>query len=191
MAEFGRHVRFITKAEGLEDIRRMLAHAERRALDLSPVLAGDVNDLTQQFFKTVFESEGAVLGKKWASLTLDTRIRKAKRGYADTKILQMTGAGAASLVSETGDSLVVVRKHAYERSTRIGYMHAHQTGYVVERWGHQVLDPPREVPARPWMPKRLPDSLVKKYANAIAAHIIEIGGRSFSIRTPSGTQNFR
>lgn len=186
------NIRFSFRVQDQESIRRLLDHAKSRAMDLSPVLADDVNTLTENYLRKVFESEGReILGRKWEGLTFDSRLKKVKRGFVNKQILEQSGRGRESLYEETPDSIIRVRKRSYERSTRVAYMHLHQTGYTVTRWGGRAFKEPKNVPARPWMPRTFPDSLIKKYENAIAAYIIEAGGRGFSIRTPSGTQSFR
>lgn len=186
------NVRFSFRIQDQESIARLLNHAKSRAMDLSPVLSGDVNTLTENFFRKIFESEGReILGSRWEKVTLDTKLQKVRRGFVNKKILEQSGRGRESLYEETPDSIVKVTKRTYERSTRVHYMHLHQRGYTVTRWGNVVFKEPKVVPARPWMPRKFPESLIKKFENAIAAHIIDTGGRSFSVKTPSGTQSFR
>jgi hypothetical protein len=185
----GRYVRFITSIDGLDDIKRLLAHAERRMLDMSPVLRGEVNDITQGWLKRVFDSEGAAAGQKWKPLTFDSRKAKAKSGFPDQKIMQRSLRGMLSLTQPTADAIIRVHKRSYERGTALAYMYLQNAGYTVSRWGSQNIGP-IEVPARRWMPKTLSEQTRQRYVDAIAKHILVSGGRGFKVSMSTGEQRF-
>lgn len=185
----GRHVHFITKVDGLNDIRRMLAHAERRAIDLSPVLRNEVNEITQNYLEQVFKTDGGAAGAKWAPLEFSTRKWKSKHGFTHGKILRRTFEGMYSLIDENENSIIKVRKRTYERGTNLQYMNLQNTGYTLRRWGKQKINDIR-VPARPWMPSRMPQRVVNEYMEAISNYIVSAGGRGFSLRTSDGVRSF-
>lgn len=182
----------MSRVEGADLVKSLLAHAEHRVLDLSPVLRTDVNEITELFIDKIFRTKGGAIGERWQKKSIDTLYNYKRHGHGGRDHpLKRSEEGFMSLIDQDHPAAVlVVRKRYYERGTSLDYMYAHLDGYTVERWGKNTFKSPKRVPARRWLPKTLPQSVLDEYVEAISNYIIEAGGRGFSIRTSSGKQSF-
>ena len=173
-----------------EALRKMGA----RGRNLAPVLRGPISRSIAQFWRRVFASQGALIGRTWAPLKPVTILLRKRAGHGrggiggrgigrDTNKLWASltkPGGPNSIRLVTNSSLIQGSSLPQARFMQDGGLSTHfpRITFAGKRrkriadvaWVRRKT--PVKVPARPLLPKRLPDPLVKAWDRFIAKYIL-------------------
>lgn len=148
-----------------------------RLADFTPYWEAVASPMIAGWFTSIWETEGAnINGTPWAPLTETTLAFKAKRGREKMGTLRDSDRLYQSLtVRGDADQLRDVSPSALFYGTAANAAGAPYPFYLQHGWTmHNVyrnqIEPPRDVPARPFVPvDRLPDP----WAEAIRATMLD------------------
>jgi hypothetical protein len=136
--------------------------AERLA-DFTPYWEAVASPMVAGWFQSIWETEGAnINGAPWAPLSETTLALKAKRGRGAMGVLRDSDRLFHSLtVRGDADQLRNVSPLGLFYGTaanRAGapYPLYQQKGWTMSKIFGHVIEPPRDVPARPFVPASLP-----------------------------------
>lgn len=140
-----------------------------RAEDLTPVLAGPVNESVNRYFVQQFDSEGGHGGLRWAKLSPVTLKLRQRRGRGRGGILRDTNRLWASL-TKLGlgpDAIRIITPRSLERGTSVPYARSHQTGWRGQIFGRGSVT----VPARVIIPDPMPRRISQEWVDLIGAYV--------------------
>jgi hypothetical protein len=148
-----------------------------RLADFTPYWEAVASPMIAGWFTSIWETEGAIInGSRWAPLTETTLDFKAKRGREQMGPLRDSDRLYSSLtVRGDADQLRDVTPLGLFYGTAANAAGAPYPSYLQHGWTmHNVyrnqIEPPRDVPARPFVPV---DHLPDPWADALRATMLD------------------
>jgi hypothetical protein len=171
----------------LQDFLADFDEEQRRALNLSPIFAGKVDQIVTAFLTKRFDTEGAHLGTKWQKLSKRTLQARKGNGRGRGGILWDQGIMRGSLVKSGGPgSIREISDTMYRRGTTDPKAAIHQRGGTIRRTAKVKADMLQRrraggrrgmgaglkrysitIPARPIIPEPVPQALLDEITKAI------------------------
>lgn len=168
------------RLEGDEASLELLEAIADNAEDMRPAFRR-IDRTVGPFFKRRFDSAGAHGGDgPWAPLSETTRRVRPRSGGNKGGLdrpLWDTGATKLSLQTVNDDSIRVMRKHTYERGTRVPWARFHQSGFESLLWGTRQRGQGVQVPERHVIPDPLPRFLVERWVDVVSDWVMK-GGKA-------------
>lgn len=173
MRRFTHGLELSAEVDGMERLRALLQEAAENAKDLTPVFRRIDRDLSG-FFRLQFETSGAEGGEPWAPLapaTIAGRTRLNARGTARVSARGRARGGLFRPLWDTGrlkrslqqvgpESIRVLRRTEYARGTSVPYAGVHQKG-----------SKDGKIPARRFIPRRMPERYVSTWTAWAVQHL--------------------
>lgn len=179
----------ITRGANFPKAQAALKRLGFRARNLAPVLRGPISRSIAMFWRRVFASQGALIGRPWAPLKPVTVLLRKRAGHGRGGIGRDTNRLWASLTKPGGPgSIRIVTPGSLVQGSSLPQARFMQEGGLSTHFPRitfagkrrrRIVDvawvrrkTPRKVPARPLLPAKMPEVLLRAWDRFITSYIV-------------------